>query len=256
MPASNGADRRQVRPVNVHRPRIPGRRPLPVVAGFAVVLLLGIPIAVDHAMRPSKDDASPASEAFWINHWTAEPTESVSFVGEVRAIVEVRRPPEERRSNFYRELRVRFAVVEVVYGSYDRPEIDLEFYMHGDGLPRFVRDPVLLVQANRYGDRWVQEREPPILLHSTASGALAGCGDPIQRFAGGIGRPVWPSHVDFDPPVVFDLKAESWAALEREYGRGSLRRVGDRALCVAGASPAEIVLARRHAHLARGLRID
>jgi hypothetical protein len=196
------------------------------VAGIAVVaLLLAEPFA------RGKDGGAPAAKP------AAEPgpppVNLVAFVG--RKIEARYVDPKPGPPRFDAEYFLRYEVLQVVFGSYQKKEISFSSYVHV-GQPPFLDHEYGLVYVSEDGERWVQQKYLFQPVYPTADGRWAGCGDP---YGGGWihGSGVEAEPTKFKPPVVFDIRNVPEFVREREYPLPLFRYENETAVCLMGNYP-------------------
>ena len=80
------------------------------------------------------------------------------------------------------EYLLRYEVLQVVFGGYQKKEISFASYNHF-GRPPFLDHEYGLMYVSKMGERWVQQKYLFQPVYPTADGRWAGCGDPYDGAA-------------------------------------------------------------------------
>jgi hypothetical protein len=206
--------------------RPPGVSDFVRVVGIAVVVLFLVePVA--HGRDGGAPAGKPATEP------GQPPVNLIALVGrkiEARYVEPKSGPPR-----FDGEYFLRYEVLQVVCGSYQKKEISFSSYVH-IGRPPFLDHEYGLVYVSKEGERWVQQKYLFQPVYPTADGRWAGCGDPYD---GGYihGSGVKAEPIKFKPPVLFDIRNVPEFVRERKFPLPLFRYENETAVCLMGNYP-------------------
>jgi hypothetical protein len=159
----------------------------------------------------------------------------VAFIGRRIEVRDVERKPKPGTWLLDAEFLLRYEVLQIIFGSYQKKEISFASYVHF-GRPPFLDHEYGLMYVSRVGERWVQQKYLFQPVYPTADGRWAGCGDPYD---GGhwSGSGVKAEPINFRPAVVFDIRNVPAFVLERKYPLPLFRYENDTAVCLMGNYP-------------------
>ena len=159
----------------------------------------------------------------------------IAFVGRRIEGRSVEHKPKPRELLFDAEYLLRYEVLEVVFGTYTKREIDFSSYIH-TGPPAFKTYEYGLIYVSKRAGRFVQQKYLFQPVYPTANGRWAGCGDPYD---GGhwSGSGVKAEPIKVNPPVVFDIRNVPQFVRERKYPLPLFRYDEDTAVCLMGNYP-------------------
>jgi hypothetical protein len=175
----------------------------------------------------------------------------VAFVGRRIEVRYVERKPKPGEWQFDAEYFLRYEVLEVVFGTYTKKEIEFSSYIH-TGTTAFKKYEHGLIYVSKDGGRFVQQKYLFQPVYPTAEGRWAGCGDP---YAGGMpGSGVKPESITFKPPVVLQVGNIQDFQIEREFPAPMFRRKGQTVVCEMGNYPEALFRVMKEGYLtARGV---
>ena len=148
---------------------------------------------------------------------------------------DVERKPNPRTWLLDAEYLLRYEVLQVIFGSYQKKEISFASYNHFGRAP-FLNHEYGLMYVSKVGERWVQQKYLFQPVYPTADGRWAGCGDPYD---GGYihGSGVNAEPIKFKYPVVFDILNVPEFVRERKYPLPLFRYENETAVCLMGSYP-------------------
>ncbi|MEZ4332412.1 MAG: hypothetical protein R3F35_11695 [Myxococcota bacterium] len=199
-------------------------------------------LLAEHSISDSADLTREDVEHFELAK-LPEPSEVLVILGRALAVFELQYPSGVQkvlRPRFDHEFRARMKVLEVLYGRFNQPEIEIESYVHLLPGPGFATQDAVVIYLTRHGNRWIQEKYQYDVAHPIAGGEWAICGRWTFRFAPDD-PPLEPEPIEFDPPVVFDLSTLGGTRKASRYSPGTLLQGGSSARCVKGVRLSRLV---------------
>ena len=157
------------------------------------------------------------------------------IIGRRIEVRDVERKPKPGTWLLDAEFFLRYEVLQIIFGSYQKKEISFASYVHF-GRPPFLDHEYGLMYVSKVGDRWVQQKYLFQPVYPTADGRWAGCGDPYD---GGYihGSGVKAEPIKFKHPVVFDILNVPEFVRERKYPLPLFRYENETAVCLMGNYP-------------------
>jgi hypothetical protein len=125
----------------------------------------------------------------------------IAFVGRKIEARSVEPKPKKGEILLDAEYRLRYEVLQVVFGRYPKKQITFASYVHV-GEPEWKKHEVGLVYVSKYQGRFVQQKYLFQALYPTADGRWAGCGDPYAGMPEIHRHGVKAEPIPFTPPVV------------------------------------------------------
>ena len=171
-----------------------------------------------------------------------DPLDPLAFIGEHVEIREILPLPDTYPFDY--EWKARYRVLEVINGSYDDHEIEFFAYDHY-GFPEFGNYDTVMLYLFRCGSFWIHEKYQFNPVYPTEGGGWAGCGDPYQHEPNVHRRPIQVSSFAFSPEVSFSTAGLAPAVREAKFPSRYFDYRGDKAFCVAGASPEQFLEIKR-----------
>jgi hypothetical protein len=209
------------------------------VHGAANRLLLGIFLAVTAGCS---DQPAVVVEKPFERESVPVPSDNlIVFVGRKISVEEFEPETEEGYMLMDLAFLARYEVVSVLRGEYGGENMEFEAYDHY-GFPNFADyETVVLFVSQAENGRYYHQKYQYIPVYPTASGTWAGCGDPYVREPDGHRGNIEAHDIEFDPPLVFDLRGLTQREVRERYPRPFFRRSDNDAECIKGNTLEELL---------------
>lgn len=175
----------------------------------------------------------------------------IAFVGKRIRVRHVERKAKPNVWILDDEYLLRYQVLEVVFGTYTKKQIEFSSYIH-IGTPAWEKSEYSLIYVSQRDGRFVQQKYLYQPVYPTSDGRWAGCGDPYASGMPGSG--VSPEPITFKPPVVFQVGKIQDFQVQHEYPAPMFRREGETVICLMGSYPDALFRVMKEGYLtARGV---
>ena len=163
------------------------------------------------------------------------------FVGRKISVEEFEPEAEEGYILMDLAFLARYEVVSILRGEYAGEKIEFEAYDHY-GFPNFATyETVVLFVSMADDGTYYHQKYQYIPVYPTAAGTWAGCGDPYAHEPDGHHGNVEAHDIEFDPPLVFDLRGLTQREVRKRFPSPYFRRSRTRAECVKGSTLEELL---------------
>ncbi len=174
------------------------------------------------------------------------------FVGEKISVEEFDSRTKENEFPMDQAFKAKYKVLQNIYGDYQKDTIEFEAFDHY-GSPPFAKYNTVLLFVSEYEGKLYHEKYQYFDVYKTKDGKWASCGDPY-RFDDYHRKEVKLAKLEFDKPLLFDLKEFKDKYIKAVFKEPYFRVNGNKAECLTGAYIEDLFIVKKEGILkARGL---